>query len=157
MKISHIFLLLPPVIYLMLMMGILKTTVKISPTPISVTKMSSFHGPDYGVTCPISPDESQNLVYSVKPGNTLSGIAQDCSVELEAIQEMNPNISPTSLRINEKLIIVPQSTIQERRPLALYKIEYAQHHKNEQSPWWILLFPGILVLYAGAIFYNSYS
>ena len=45
----------------------------------------------------------KHLVYVVKPGDILSGVAQKTGVSVERLQELNPNVDANSLHPGQKL------------------------------------------------------
>ena len=46
--------------------------------------------------------------YTVKPGDTPSGIAEQLGVDVGALLDANPDVSPGSLRVGEKLKVPRQ-------------------------------------------------
>lgn len=61
----------------------------------------------------ITKEQDENIVYYVQSGDTLSGIAQKYSLELDEIYELNPSVSEDSVIVpgDEIIITVPRSEI----------------------------------------------
>lgn len=50
------------------------------------------------------------LVYTVRPGDTLLGIALDFGLDLAALQAANPGVNPRALQVGQQLIIPPPTS-----------------------------------------------
>jgi LysM repeat protein len=57
---------------------------------------------------PVTPTVTE---YTVEAGDTFSSIGKKLGVSWKAIQNANPNIEPTKLRIGQKIVIPPATTV----------------------------------------------
>jgi LysM repeat protein len=65
------------------------------------------------------PAVAAALVYAVRPGDTLLGIALDFGLALEALQAANASVDPRSLQVGQQLIIPPPTLAAPPLPLPL--------------------------------------
>lgn len=59
------------------------------------------------------------LVYTVRPGDTLLGIALDFGLDVEALKAANAGVDPRSLQVGQQLIIPPPTPTPAPLPLPL--------------------------------------
>ena len=64
------------------------------------TSTGSDGGTSTGARTTTAP---QRRTYTVRPGDTLAGIAERTGVSVEELQELNPNLDPNSLTVGDKI------------------------------------------------------
>jgi LysM repeat protein len=70
----------------------------VSPTPSSATKSASASKRGSGKS-----RKHRRRTYTVKPGDTPSGIAEATGVPLSQLLALNPNLDPQSLTVGQKI------------------------------------------------------
>jgi LysM repeat protein len=72
------------------------------------------------------------LIYEIRPGDTLTGIAERFGVPWKVIQALNPKKNPESLRIGDRIVLVVEGPI--RRSHAVGRPQDGQLVNGEQIP-----------------------
>lgn len=68
---------------------------------------STQTSPGSSPTTTTTTTTAQTRTYTVKPGDTLSGIAVVTGVSLSRLQDLNPDMDAAALRTGQKLKLVP--------------------------------------------------
>lgn len=63
--------------------------------------------PAHHTTTHARPVVRRARVYVVKPGDNLTLIAQKTHVDVETLQQLNPSVDPQTLRVGQRLKLVP--------------------------------------------------
>lgn len=74
-----------------------------TPMP-SATARAAAAAPTAAPAVPVAPAA---LVYTVRPGDTLLGIALDFGLDVAALRTANPGIDPHSLQVGQQVIVPP--------------------------------------------------
>jgi peptidoglycan endopeptidase LytE len=73
----------------------------------SNSSSDSTSTPRPAVTQPVRHARAAPRVYIVKPGDTLTVIADKANVSLETIQRLNPDVDPNALQTGQRLKLSP--------------------------------------------------
>jgi len=77
------------------------------------TSSTPTHTPQSPQTATLQPEggDSTTISYTIRPADTLLGVALDFGVSIEALQAVNGHIDPRNLQVGQQ-IIIPQSDTQ---------------------------------------------
>ncbi len=98
--------------------------------PQTETRPTSFPAAE-STTFPTPPPvpEAGTSEYVVKKGDTFSSIAPKFHITMKALQEANPNVEPTRLQINQKLVIPVPSAVPPPATAATPKADGMRIHE----------------------------
>jgi LysM repeat protein len=85
--------------------------------PTMVSQIATF------TPTPVNATPQAALLYTVRPGDTLLGIALDFAVDVIQLQAVNPDVDPLQLQVGQKIVIpyitVPSSSLSPVAPVSL--------------------------------------